>query len=683
MDGMKTPIEIIERAEKLRKTINHHRHLYHVLDKEEISQAALDSLKHELAQLEERYPEIAAPDSPTQRIGGKPLPKFGKVKHAVRQWSFNDCFSEEEIRAFDNRVRRELSKKLGKEPKVEYVSELKIDGFKVVLTYENGLLKAAATRGDGIVGEDVTQNVKTIESIPLRLQENISVVVEGEIWMSRRDFEKLNENQKKKGGIIYANPRNVSAGSIRQLDPKVAASRKLDSFIYDLAFSSKTIPDTQEEELKLLKNLGFKVNGNFKLCRSVEEAISYWKEWDKKNEDMPYWLDGIVVKVNERRYQEVLGYTGKSPRYAIAFKFAAEEATTVVENIVVQVGRTGALTPVAHLKPVSIAGSTVSRATLHNEDEIGRLDVRIGDTVIVRKAGDIIPEIVEVVKGLRVGKEKIFRMPDKCPICRSSVRKTNIGGGNKTSAAHYCTNKKCFAQEIEKMIHFVSRKALNIEGLGEKIVEQLVEEGLVSDLADFFELEEGDLIPLERFAEKSADNLIKAIDVSKNILLYKFIYALGIRHAGEETARLIANHFGSFQKIKETTAKELSKVEGIGDIVARSISEWFGDKQNKRLIEKLLKHIKIENPPKTFSKNLPLAGKTFVLTGTLSSLSREEAKEEIRKLGGSISSSMSKKTDFFVAGDEPGRKLAKARSLGIKQISEEGFLELIGLERKL
>ncbi len=670
-----------KRVEKLKKVINHHRYLYHVLNKQEISDEALDSLKHELHSLEQKFPKLITPDSPTQRVAGLPLPEFTKVLHKVKQWSFNDVFSEEGIRDFDERIKKDLLKKLNYQGDVYYVAELKIDGFKIILSYENGLLKGAATRGDGDVGEDVTQNVKTIESIPLKINKNIDTIVEGEIWMGRKEFESLNVSQKKRGEQLFANPRNVAVGSIRQLDPKVAASRKLDSFIYDMAESSASIPQTQNGELELLKELGFKVNENFVLCSNIDEVIKFWKDWDKKRNKALYWIDGIVVKVNERRFQDALGYTGKAPRYAIAFKFSPEEVTTVVEDITVQVGRTGALTPVAHLKPVSVAGSTVSRATLHNDEEIKRLDVRIGDTVIIRKAGDIIPEIVSVVKDLRTGKEKIFKMSERCPVCGGPVKKETIGpkaaGAARASAAHYCANKKCFAQELERLIHFVGRKGMNIDGLGEKILEQLVNVGLISDVADIFELKKGDLAPLERFAEKSAENLIEAVEKSKSVSLQKFLFALGIRHAGEETAELVANHFRDINKISKASRGDFEKIDGVGSVVAVSLHDWFSDVHNRKILNRLLEHVRLILPRRQMVGAGNLAGKTLVLTGELKSMSREEAKDKIKTSGGKVSNSVSSKTDFVVAGENPGSKFDNAKKFGVTVIGESEFLKMV------
>ncbi len=674
-----------QRIEKLKKAINRHRYLYHVLDKPEISDAALDSLKYELAQLEKKFPEFLTSDSPTQRIGGKPLDEFIKVRHKVRQWSFDDAFSEEEIRDFDERVKRMLVKELGSLASkwkqgfhLEYTCEIKIDGFKIALTYEKGILKTAVTRGDGEVGEDVTQNVRTIESVPLRLGKDVDVVAEGEIWMSKKEFERINNERKKKKEILFANPRNAAAGSIRQLDPKIAASRKLDSFIYDLTFLTPsvdkktlgvTLPQTQFEELELLKEFGFKVNQHFKLCKNIDEVISFWKEWEKKKDKQEYGIDGIVVKLNERKFQELLGYTGKSPRFAIAFKFAAEQATTIVEDIQVQVGRTGVLTPVAHLRPVLVAGSIVSRATLHNEDEIKRLGVRIGDTVIIQKAGDVIPDVIGVVKDLRIGKERVFKMPDKCPICRSVIKR------DADSPLIRCSNNKCAVRHRRALYYFASKKAFDIEGLGPKIVNAFMDNGLIQDAADIFDLKEGDLIPLERFGEKSAENLINAINIRREISLDRFIISLGILNVGEETARDLAEKFGSIEKIEKASLEELESISNIGGIVAKSIYDWFRDDYNKKFLKKILQRVKIKKVK--IIKDGKLTGKKFVLTGMLSAMSRDKARGRIRILGGDVTETVSKNTDFVVAGDDPGSKYEKAKRLGVKIIDEKKFLNLI------
>jgi len=660
------------RIEKLKKEINHHRYLYHVLDKQEISEAALDSLKHELYILEQEYPEFITPDSPTQRIGGAPLDKFEKVVHKVRQWSFNDAFDEQEILDFDNRIRKVLVD-LGENlpASLDYTAELKIDGLHVVLTYEKGVFKNGATRGDGKVGENVTQNLKTIESIPLKLNRDVSVIVEGEVFMSKDVFDKLNKDREERGEALFANPRNAAAGAIRQLNPQVAKERKLGCFIYDLSAAEDiSLPATQAEELELLDELGFRVNKNWKYIKSVEEVSAFHKYWQEHKEEENYWIDGVVLKLNSRKWQEMAGHTGKAPRWAIAYKFPAEQVTTVVEDIRIQIGRTGALTPVAHLRPVSVAGSTVSRSTLHNQDEIERLDVRIGDTVVIQKAGDIIPEVVSVVKGLRSGKEKEFTMPEKCPFCDSTVVR------REGEVAYYCPSKNCFAVELRKLSHAVSKKAFNIEGLGPNKVKHLAEEGLISDLADIFELKKGDLEILDRFGEKSADNLLKSIEKGREISLARFVYALGIRHVGEEMAIVLAKYYNTLQKIEKASKEELEVVEDIGPKVAESIFEYFADEENLELIEKLLKAgVEIREDGKVSRK---LDGLSFVLTGSLGKFSREEAKELIRKSGGQMHSSVTKNTDYVIAGENPGSKLEKAEELGVKIIEEKEFLDLVG-----
>lgn len=692
--------DIKSRIEKLKDAVNHHRYLYHVLDKQEISDEALDSLKRELADLEKQYPQYASADSPTQRIGGKPLDKFVKIVHKARQWSFGDAFTEDDIRDFDERVKKILFPRTVLGKGVEYVCELKIDGFKVVLTYENGMLKTAATRGDGEVGEDITQNIKTIESIPLKLEKPINLVAEGEIWMSKSEFERLNEEQKKKGLPLFANPRNAAAGSIRQLDSSVAASRNLDSYVYDIALmeenekrqkgrifnfslpdkegksseigSSSSFPETQIKELELLKELGFKVNNNYKLCKNIDEVIAFWKDWQKKKDKENFWIDGVVVKLNRRDWQEKIGYTGKAPRFAIAFKFPAEQATTLVEDIVVQIGRTGALTPVAHLKPVLIAGSVVSRATLHNESEIKRLGLKIGDTAIIQKAGDVIPEVVQVLTEMRTGTEKEFKMPAVCPVC---------GGGltqEKNSPIVKCGNKNCSVKNRRALHYFASKKAMNVEGLGPKILDALVDNGLIQDSADIYDLKEGDLEPLERFGEKSAKNLVNAVNASRTTTLARFLTALGIFHIGEETAELLAKEAKSVEVLSDMSAEDLQKINGIGPKVAESVCEWFKDKRNNELLKRLLKKIIIASPVASkIAENSKIKDKTFVLTGTMEKMSREKAKEEIKLRGGIVNESVSKNTKFVVAGAEPGSKYDKAQKLGVKIVDEKEFLEML------
>jgi len=667
--------QVQDRVEKLKAVINHHRYLYHVKDKQEMSDAALDSLKHELYQLEQKYPELTSADSPTQRVGGTPLDKFEKIKHVVPQWSFEDAFSADEIREFDAKVKRMLEKSLrggvsqSVPDKLQYTCELKIDGFKIVLTYEKGILQSAATRGDGKVGENVTKNAKTIESIPLKLEKEVDIVVEGEIWMGRKDFEKLNKQREKDGQPLYANPRNVAAGSIRQLDPKIAASRKLDCFCYDLTKANFGLSKTQLEELELLKSLGFKVNPYFKLCNGVEEVVKFWEGWYDKKDKTDYWVDGVVVKLNDTKWQEKLGYTGKAPRFAIALKFPAEQTTTVVEDIGIQVGRTGVLTPVAHLKPVLIAGSTVSRATLHNKEEIERLGVRIGDTVIIHKAGDIIPNVVEVLKDFRTGKEKKFKMPEQCPICGSNVKQ------DEGSPLVRCSNKKCAVQHRRALHYFVSKNAFDIDGLGPKVIDALIDNGLVQDASDLFDLKEGDVEPLERFAEKSAENLIKAINDRRKISFERFLIALGILHVGERTAQDLVNVFATLEDLQKANLEELEEIENIGGIVAKSVFDWFRNEDNKKFLNKLLNRVEIIYEKK--KKGTKLAGKKFVLTGTLETMSRDQAKEKIENLGGYVVGTVSAKTDFVVAGENPGLKYDSAQKLGVKIVGEKEFLGMV------
>ncbi|MCE9541608.1 NAD-dependent DNA ligase LigA [Candidatus Kaiserbacteria bacterium] len=666
------PKETRERYRKLVDTVNHYRRLYHVYDREEIPEAARDSLTKELAEIEKEYPSIVAADSPTQRVAGKPLPQFKKVKHTVTQWSFNDAFTPDDLRDFDNRVKRFLKEEFG-DAQPTYLNELKIDGLKIVLTYEKGVLAVAATRGDGEVGEDVTQNIRTIESVPLALSRPIDIVVEGEVWMSSKNLERLNAERVKNGEPLYANPRNVAAGSIRQLDPAIAASRKLDCFIYDVARTSEPFPPTQEEELTYLRDLGFKVNPHHAKTDTIEGAIAFWEDWKKKGRHQEYWIDGIVVKVNERAYEQSLGYTGKAPRFAIAFKFPAEEATTVVEDIVFQVGRTGVITPVAHMKPVLVAGSTVSRATLHNEDEIKRLDVRIGDTVIIRKAGDVIPDIVQVVKELRPKSSKPFVWPKRVDACGGDGTIERVPG----QAAWRCVNKESPERVRRMWEHFVSRKALDIDGVGEKVTAALLDAGLITTFDDLFTLQEGDFLELEGFAEISSKKAVEAIHgAAKDVPFARLLTALSIDHVGEETARDLAEHFGTLEKLKDATEEELIALDGIGAVVAKSVHEWFKDKKNTAMLERLLKEITVQKPQKK-SGAQPLKGKTFVFTGGLESMSREEAGERVRALGGSVSGSVSAQTSYVVSGESSGSKLDKARSLGVQILSESEFLKRI------
>jgi len=670
-----------ERLDLLKKSIEKHRYNYHVLDTQDISDEALDSLKRELVNIEAEYPELITPDSPSQRVAGAPLPEFKKVEHKVPQWSFNDAFSEDDIRNFDARVKRMLKSSSGKDLAPTYICELKIDGLKIVFEYEKGILKTAATRGDGRVGEDVTQNVRTIESVPLVLKEPLNLIVEGEAWMAKSDFEDLNKNQKKAGLPLYANPRNVTAGTIRQLDSKVVADRKLRTFIYDMApFGDAPKIHTQKEELEILQRLGFKVNQYFKLCKNVEDIISFWKDWQNKAKKQDYWIDGVAIKVNEIEYQNMLGYTGKAPRFAIAFKFPAEQVTTVVEDIVLQVGRTGVLTPVAYLRPVVVAGSTVSRATLHNEDEIRRLDVRIGDTVVLQKAGDVIPDIVKVLTEFRTGKEKTYVFPTHVPECGGDGSIMRVPG----QVAWKCVFKDSSAQLRRKLYHFVSKNTFDIDGLGPKVIDALLDNHLIAYASDIFSLKKGDLEALPRFGEKSVDNLLIAIDKAKNVTLPRFIFALSIPQVGEETAEDVAEHFGTIERVMNARFDELEIIEGVGPIVAQAIVDWFIDRKNKAELKKLIDACDIEEiNVKSIEKKKQqgkFVGKVFVLTGTLSGMSRSEAKAIIKKNGGKVSSAVSTQTDYVVAGENPGSKYDEAEKLGIKILNEEELL--VALEAK-
>ena len=665
--------EIAERAEKLRELIAHHSRLYHTLDKPEITDAAYDALVEELISIEKKYPQLKTKETPSERVGGEPLKEFKKVTHKVPQWSFNDAFSPEDIVAFDERVKKFLKQPpVVSEVEPSYDCELKIDGLKIVLEYEKGILIRAATRGDGTVGEDVTANVKTIHSVPLRLSRPVDVIVEGEVWMSKKNLELLNKERERKGEQLFANPRNAAAGSIRQLDSKIAASRKLDNFVYDLAQTSESFPKTQALELDYLRELGFNVNPHATLAKNTADIISYWKKWQKAREKVDYLLDGVVIKVNEREYEEALGYTGKAPRFGIAFKFPAEQVTTIIEDIIFQVGRTGVITPVAIFKPVKVAGSTVARATLHNEDEIKRLDVRIGDTVIIQKAGDVIPDIVSVVRELRTGKEKIFSFPTNIPECGGDGKIERIPG----QAAYRCVDKNSFTQLRRKLRYAVSKPALNVDGMGPKIIDAFLEHGLISSLPDIFEIEKDEILELPRFAELSAENIIKAIEAAKKTTLPRIITALSIDHVGEETAYLLSGHFETIEKIRKASQEDLGKINGIGPVVAESLSKWFANKSNEKMLDRLLSHLKIEPASaKATAGKEKLSGLTFVLTGTLSSLERNDAESKIRARGGKVSSSVSAKTSYVVAGENPGSKIEKAKELGVKILSEEEFLK--------
>jgi DNA ligase (NAD+) len=660
--------EAKKRINKLIIEIGHHRYLYHVLDKQEISDAALDSLKKELAGLEDSFSDLVRVDSPTQRVGGRPLDKFVKVKHSTKVLSLADAFKSQDLYDWQERNEKLLKYKIK-----GYYAELKLDGLTVVLTYKNGVFWRGATRGDGQVGEDVTNNLRTIESVPLSLKlpagKKLPEIVEirGEVVMDKKVFVKINKAQEKKGLPLFANPRNVAAGSVRQLDPKVAASRKLDCIAFEII--TDLGQKTHQEVHEILAKFGFKTNPNNKYCHNLAEVDKYLNKWVDKRKSLPYWTDGAVVVVDNIIHEKALGHIGKAERWMIAYKFPAEQVTTRVLDIEVQVGRTGALTPVAILEPVAVAGTTVSRATLHNQDEIKRLGVRVGDTVIIQKAGDIIPDIVQVLTKLRSGVEKRFIFPKKCPACSHPVVK-KVG-----EVAHYCSNKKCYAQNIESIIHFVSKKGFNIEGLGNSIVAQLVDSGLVVTSADIFRLTVGDLSPLDGFANKKSDKLLESIANSKKIVLDDFIYALGIRHVGEETSITLANHFGTWEKLVQASQEKLENIPDVGPEVAKSIKLWFADQHNIKVSEDLLAlGIKIVNPIKIGGK---FSGKTFLFTGSMD-LSRDEAKGMARLAGGKIVSAVSANLDYLVVGEKPGSKLSKAEDIGtIKVLQENDFIKLL------
>ncbi len=672
-----TKDEAKKRILKLHDTIDDYRYRYHVLDDPTVSDEVYDSLTRELRGLEKRFPDLRFKNSPTERVCGKALDKFVKVTHETRMLSLADVFSFEELDAWEDRILKLLP--VG--TSLDYYAEVKLDGLAGSLTYDNGELVRGATRGDGRVGEDVTENLKTIHAIPLKLRgDNVPghIVIRGEVFFKTKDFEKLNREQEKKGEPVFANPRNAAAGSIRQLDPRIAASRNL-SFV-GFGIGGGVNFKTSVEVHERIKEWGIPIVPYGKHCKNLDEVKEFCVQMEKKRNRIGYQIDGVVVTVNNVSLFDELGVVGKAPRGAIAYKFPAEKATTVIEDIILQVGRTGALTPVALMRPVQVAGTVVSRATLHNEDEIKRLDVRIGDTVVIQKAGDIIPDVIEVIKRLRTGKEKKFVFPKEFMGSKVVRREGEV--------AYYVEDKNLFAVQKERIIHFVSRKAFDIDGLGEKIVEQLMREGLIKDAADLFTLTEDDLKSLNRFADKSAMNLVKAIREAKEISLARFIFALGIRHVGEETAVLLSqNGMFDFQypisnknflrNFQSLTVEQLEDVPDIGPKVARSIYDYFHDQDVVGFIERLFARgvrIKSHNiQPATNS----LSGKTFVLTGTLETLTRDEAKEKIRKMGGKISSSVSKSTDYVVAGKDPGSKLDRARKLGIKIMNEKELLKTV------
>ncbi len=662
------------RVEHLKTTIDKYRYAYHVENKSLISDEALDSLKKELFDLEAQFPDLVTPDSPTQRVAGEPLKEFKKAKHEKPMISLNDAFSEEDVLAWLKR----LENYLGNEVKKEFYCEHKIDGLSIELTYENGLFTTGSTRGDGLVGEDVTQNLRTVEAIPLKLKGNPPkhLVVRGEVYLTKKQFDLINKDLTKKKEKTYANPRNLAAGSLRQLDSGITASRKLHSFQYSVVTDAGQ--KTHEDEHKLLEKWGFTANPHNEKVTSIEGIFKFHKATDAGREKIPYEIDGIVVTLNDNSTFENAGVIGKAPRGAIAYKFSPREATTIVEDILVQVGRTGALTPVALLKAVQVGGITITHATLHNHDEIQRLGLKIGDTVIVSRAGDVIPQVTKVLTELRTGKEKSFAMPKKCPVDGSAVVKDGV--------AYKCGNKNCGARQRESLYHFVG--VFGMDGVGPKIVDRFLDEGLIGDAADIFTLRKVDIVALERFGEKSAENILAEIESRKKISLNRFIGALGILHVGEETARLIAKKLVSVKKnistplemleiIESWSVEDLQSIPDVGPAVARSVYEYFQEKKHKDLIKKFNSVGITLDPSELAAKSQKLSGKSFVLTGTLDSMSRDEAKQKIRQLGGEISESVSKKTGYVVAGAEAGSKLEKAQKMGVTVLDEQAFLQLI------
>lgn len=656
-------------VEQLREELNQYNYEYHVLDKPTVSDAEYDQKMQQLIQLEEQFPELLTPDSPSQRVGGKPLDAFVKVEHSVPMLSLGNAFSEQDLRDFDRRV-RDLA---GQD--VSYVCELKIDGLAISLRYVDGLFTRGATRGDGKTGEDITQNLKTIKSIPLKIKETETIEVRGEAFMPKKSFLALNKKREENGEELFANPRNAAAGSLRQLDPKIAASRNLDTFIYSVGEWQAGELNSHSEQLNYLKSLGFKINPEMKVCQNIDEVIEYVQHWTENRQNLSYEIDGIVIKVDQIDIQQKLGFTVKSPRWAIAYKFPAEEAITTLRDIELSVGRTGVVTPTAILDPVKVAGTTVQRASLHNEDLIREKDIRIGDTVVIKKAGDIIPEVVRVVMEDRTEDRLEFHMPTECPACGSELVRL------EEEVALRCINPSCPSQLIEGLIHFVSRNAMNIDGLGEKVVKQLFNENLIQTIADLYRLQKDELLKLERMGEKSVQNLLTSIEASKENSLERLLFGLGIRFVGSKAAQTLAEYFGHIDKLMEASKEELIEIQDIGDKVADSIVQFFGEEQVRVLIEELkdlglnmeYKGLRAEE----IREDSPFSGKTIVLTGKLEQFSRSEAKKQIEALGGKVTSSVSKSTDLLIAGADAGSKYNKAVELGITIWDEDQLVEAL------
>jgi DNA ligase (NAD+) len=665
-------MDAAKRIDELVARLNHHAYLYYVLDRPEVSDAQYDAWVRELRELEEAHPDLVRADSPTQRVGAAPLDAFGTVRHAVPMLSLDNAFDEAELREFDARLRRFLDTGPGTD--LEYVCELKIDGLAISLTYENGALVRGATRGDGTTGEDVTQNLRTVRSIPLRLRGDppAAVEVRGEAFLTLEEFHRINEEREAAGEPRFANPRNAAAGSIRQLDPTITASRKLNSFVYGTGRLEGATLRTHWDELEYLGMRGLRVNDASRLVGPIEGAIDYIGEWGERRHTLSYETDGVVVKLNDLARQRTAGATSHSPRWAIAYKFPPEQAETVIEDITVQVGRTGALTPVARMRPVFLAGSTVSHATLHNQDEVERKGVMVGDRVLIRKAGDVIPEVVEVLKDKRSGEERPFRFPESCPVCGMAVVR------EPGEAVTRCPNPNCPAQVKNTIRHFASRGAMDIEGLGPALVDQLVERGLVEDVSDLYSLTHEQLAGLERMADKSAQNVLDATETSKSRPLARLLFGLGIRLVGATVAHTLATRFGSLDALRAASVEELSTTEGIGPKIAESVAAYMARPETKRIIERLRRAGVDPRVEQAAATDMSLAGMTFVFTGALETMTREEGEALVRSRGGKASGSVSKKTTYVVAGPGAGSKLEKANELGVNVLTETQFREMLG-----
>jgi DNA ligase (NAD+) len=666
---MMIPEPAKRRCNELRKEIEQHNYRYYVLDDPSVPDIDYDQLMNELIALEAQYPALITPESPTQRVGAKPLAEFPEVDHLVPMLSLANAFDENEMKAFDKRIKDKLEIDT-----IAYVAETKLDGLAVNLLYEEGKLARGATRGDGTTGEDVTQNVRTIKSIPLHMTGSFPARLEvrGEVFMSKAGFTALNKMQEQTGGKLFANPRNAAAGSLRQLDSKITAKRPLRFFAHGIGLlEGKHTPASHADVLEQLLRWGLPVSPETRTVNDVEGCFKYYHEIGKRRAQLPYEIDGVVFKVNDIQLQKKLGFVSRAPRWAIAYKYPPAEVSTTVLDIEVQVGRTGALTPVARLKPVSVGGVTVTNATLHNEEEIKRKDIRVGDTVIIRRAGDVIPEVVNVIKDKRPRNSRIFHMPDKCPVCGSDIEHIEGETIIRCSAGLFCS-----AQQIQSIIHFASRLAMDIEGLGDKLVEQLVANGLIRNVADLYKLTQEKLAGLERMGDKSAINLIRALEKSKQTSLKRFLYALGIREVGEATARNLANNFRTLEAIMNATVNDLEKVPDVGPVIAQHIASFFSEAHNRNVIKELLTY-GVQWPVIEKPAQQPLNGKTFVITGTLDSMTRDEAKERLQALGAKVSGSVSKKTDYIIAGREPGSKAEKAKKLDVEILDEKALLALI------